>query len=88
MGGVYRIQTFFGFLYILLFTWPLSKYTVGILVSACLYQKTNLQIVELPKSEPGNVHKCLVFLLICIHIGYRTFLSFVGIEKTLGNFFY
>ena len=45
-------------------------------------------VVELPKSEPGNVHKCLVFLLTCIHIGYRKFLSFIGIEKTLGNFFY
>ena len=45
-------------------------------------------IVELPKSEPGNFHKCLVFLLICIHIGYWKFLSLVGIKKTLGNFFY
>ena len=41
-----------------------------------------------PHSEPGNCYKCLVFLLICIHIGCWKLLSLVGIEKTLGNFLY
>ena len=35
-----------------------------------------------------DLDKCLVFLLTCIHIGYWNFFSLVGIEKTLGNFFY
>ena len=42
----------------------------------------------LPIVNPEISTRAWFFLLICIHIGYWKFLSFVGIEKSLGNFFY
>ena len=41
----------------------------------------------LPIVNPEMFTVVRFFLLKCIHIGYWKLLSFVGIEKTLGNFF-